>query len=178
MTPEKQLEELVNNEELKEYGKGRSPCQDAFREFRRNKIAVGGMIFIVIHHSWCDLCTSIHTLWFCPAKLDQQPGQTFTGYDITTDFAEENCHWYNTPLEWGCTTLYCRIRCPGKGSLEPDDLWHAGFPGSSLGRCHRQFGHWFDLWHDLRFCWWKNRYDHDASSGFPLCEFPLCRLSL
>ena len=34
---EKQLEELVHNSGTeKEYGRGRSPMQDAFREFRRN----------------------------------------------------------------------------------------------------------------------------------------------
>ena len=48
MTPEKQLQILVDNEETKQYGKGRSPGQDAFREFRRNKIAVGGVIFIIL----------------------------------------------------------------------------------------------------------------------------------
>ena len=45
MTADKQIEQLT---EEKIIGKGRSPFQDAVREFRRNKIAVGGMIFVAI----------------------------------------------------------------------------------------------------------------------------------
>ncbi len=103
MSPEKEMEQLVNKKTGKEYGRGRSPAQDAFREFRRNKIAVAGVIFVTL-----VVLVAIFAPVFTPYSFAQQNRysnrqKAFTGYDITTDFAEENCHWYNTPLEWGCT---------------------------------------------------------------------------
>ncbi len=116
MSPEKQLEELVNHESV-QYGQGRSPMQDAFREFRRNYIAVGGMIFIVLVILMATFAPLLSPYDFAQQNTFNNRAKPFTGYDITTDFAEENCHWYNTPLEWGCTLFIA-----GSDSLGRD-LW-------------------------------------------------------
>ncbi|GAG89922.1 unnamed protein product, partial [marine sediment metagenome] len=117
MTPEKQLEKILNNEENQQFGKGRSPGQDALREFRRNKIAVGGVIFIIL-----VVLAAIFAPVFSPYDFSQQNihnnrAKSFEGYDITTDYAEENCHWYDTPLEWGCTIFFAGSDALGR------DLW-------------------------------------------------------
>ena len=117
MTPEKQLQNLVDNEETKQYGKGRSPGQDAFREFRRNKIAVGGVIFIILVILGAIFAPLITPYGFAQQNIFNNRAKAFTGYDITTDYAEDNCHWYNTPLEWGCTTFIAGSDALGR------DLW-------------------------------------------------------
>ncbi len=117
MTPEKQLEQLVNNDNVKEYGKGRSPAQDALREFRRNKIAVAGVIFIVIVILAATFAPLLSPYEFAQQNTFNNRAKPLTGYDITTDYAEENCHWYNTPLEWGCTLFIAGSDTLGR------DLW-------------------------------------------------------
>jgi oligopeptide transport system permease protein len=117
MSPEKQLEDLANGKALKEYGRGRSPMQDALREFRRNKIAVAGVFFVIF-----IILAAIFAPLLTPYDFSQQNQfnnreKAFTGYDITTDYAEENCHWYNTPLEWGCTIFIAGSDALGR------DLW-------------------------------------------------------
>lgn len=117
MSPEKQLEDLANGTETKEYGRGRSPMQDALREFRRNKIAVAGVFFVIF-----IILAAIFAPLLTPYDFSQQNQfnnreKAFTGYDITTDYAEENCHWYNTPLEWGCTIFIAGSDALGR------DLW-------------------------------------------------------
>ncbi|MEJ2411650.1 MAG: ABC transporter permease [Anaerolineales bacterium] len=117
MSPEKQLEELANGTDLNEYGRGRSPMQDALREFRRNKIAVAGVIFVIF-----IILAAIFAPLLTPYDFSQQNQfnnreKAFTGYDITTDYAEDNCHWYNTPLEWGCTIFIAGSDALGR------DLW-------------------------------------------------------
>lgn len=81
---------------------GRSPAQDAWREFRRNKVAVGGMIFIGIVIVIAFLAPLITPYHYSTQNTAYARAKPLTGYDITTDKAE-NCNWYNTPLEWGCT---------------------------------------------------------------------------
>ena len=81
---------------------GRSPAQDAWREFRRNKVAVAGMVFVgfvIIIAFLAPLITPYH---FSTQNTAYARAKPLTGYDITIDQAE-NCTWYNTPLEWGCT---------------------------------------------------------------------------
>lgn len=89
-------------EQLEDETKGRSPTQDAIREFRRNKIGVLGLIFIVT-----IIIMAVFAPVFTPyppeyQNISQSRQPPMTGYDITTEQAE-NCHWYQTPLEWGCT---------------------------------------------------------------------------
>ncbi len=117
MSPEKQLEEIVKNTTERDYGKGRSPAQDAFREFRRNKIAVGGVLFVILVVVVAVFAPIFTPYDFAQQNLTNNRAKAFTGYDITIDYAEENCHWYNTPLEWGCTTYIAGSDALGR------DLW-------------------------------------------------------
>ncbi len=117
MTPEKTLEQLTREENAEHYGQGRSPMQDAFREFRRNYIAVAGAIFIIIILLTATFAPLLSPYGFAHQNTFNNREKPFTGYDITTDVAEENCHWYNTPLEWGCTTFIAGSDALGR------DLW-------------------------------------------------------
>lgn len=103
--------------DVKKIGKGRSPMQDALREFRRNKIAVSGMIFIVMILLMAVFAPLLTPYGFETQNLKNNRAEPMTGYDITEDFAEKNCHWYNTPLEWGCT-----LSIAGSDTLGRD-LW-------------------------------------------------------
>jgi oligopeptide transport system permease protein len=117
MSPEKQLEILANDKNMNEFGKGRSPMQDAYREFRRNKIAVAGVIFIVFIILAAIFAPLLTPYDFARQNNTSNRQDPFTGYDITTDFAEDNCHWYNTPLQWGCTFFIAGSDVLGR------DLW-------------------------------------------------------
>jgi oligopeptide transport system permease protein len=81
---------------------GRSPAQDAWREFRRNKVAVAGMAFIGIVIIIAFLAPLITPYHFSTQNTAYARAKPLSGYDITIDQAEK-CTWYNTPLEWGCT---------------------------------------------------------------------------
>ena len=86
-------------EALKE---GRSPMQDAWREFRRNKIAVAGMAFIVFVTIVALVAPLITPYDFAHQNLPNNRAEPMTGYIITTDKLPA-CHWEGTFLEWGCT---------------------------------------------------------------------------
>lgn len=82
--------------------RGRSPAADAFREFRRNKVAVIGAGFIIIEilvALFAPLLTPYHYSMQNVQFIYQKP---LTGYDIV-DTDLEACHWARTPLQWGCT---------------------------------------------------------------------------
>lgn len=116
MTADKNLEEIKKSNQVV-YGKGRSPMQDAFREFRRNIIGVAGAIFIVV-----VILVAIFAPLFTPYDFAQQNllenrAKPLESYVITTEYAEENCHWYGTPLEWGCTVYLTGSDALGR------DLW-------------------------------------------------------
>ena len=111
------IENKSNKLDVKKIGKGRSPMQDALREFRRNKIAVSGMVFVVIIVLMAVFAPLLTPYGFETQNLKNNRAEPMTGYDITEDFAEKNCHWYNTPLEWGCT-----LSIAGSDTLGRD-LW-------------------------------------------------------
>lgn len=113
MTEDNKLE--VNG--LSTIGESRSPLQDAFREFRRNKIAVSGLLVIVF-----VVLVAIFAPIFAPygyevQNLRNNRAKPMEGYDILESYAEENCHWYETPLEWGCTVFIAGSDALGR------DLW-------------------------------------------------------
>lgn len=83
--------------------KGRSPMSDAWREFRRNKIGVGGAIFIIFVVVIAIIAPVVTPYGFATQNNRNSRAKPLTGYIVTTDFAQEKCHWYGTPLEWGCT---------------------------------------------------------------------------
>lgn len=101
----------------KNIGESRSPMQDAMREFRRNKIAVGGMLFVIL-----IVLVAIFAPVFAPYSFETQNlrnnrAKPMEGYDVLESYAEENCHWYETPLEWGCTVFIAGSDALGR------DLW-------------------------------------------------------
>lgn len=89
-----------------QFGKGRSPFQDAVREFRRNKIAVAGLIFILVVIIMAIFAPVFTPYDYAHQNLQNSRAMPMTGYNITTDYAEQYCHWYGTPLEWGCTIFF------------------------------------------------------------------------
>lgn len=102
MTADNKLEDVKN---AKKIGESRSPMQDAMREFRRNKIAVTGMIFVLL-----VILVAIFSPVFTPYSFEEQNlrnnrAKPMEGYDVLESYAEANCHWYQTPLEWGCTVF-------------------------------------------------------------------------
>lgn len=114
MSADKQIEQLTQEKVL---GKGRSPLQDAIREFRRNKIAVSGMIFVGI-----VIFIAITAPLFTPygpatQNLRNNRARPMEGYDILVSYAEKECHWYDTPMEWGCTVFFAGSDALGR------DLW-------------------------------------------------------
>ncbi len=76
--------------------------QDAWREFRRNKIAVAGMVFIIIVTIVALVAPLITPYDFAYQNLANNRAEPMTGYVITTNQLPA-CHWEGTFLEWGCT---------------------------------------------------------------------------
>jgi oligopeptide transport system permease protein len=111
------LESNLDKTKIQELGKGRSPLQDAMREFRRNKIAVGGSFFVLFIVLMAVFAPLLTPYGFDVQNLRNNRASPMTGYDVVETFAEDNCHWYNTPLEWGCT-----LSIAGSDTLGRD-LW-------------------------------------------------------
>lgn len=90
--------------ELNLEDKPRSPLENAMREFRRNALAVVGLIFIV-----AILIVGLFAPLFAPYNFRDQNtsanrSKPMTGYIISETMAEK-CHWKDTPLEFGCTVF-------------------------------------------------------------------------
>ena len=112
MTTDKKIEKKNNR-----IGESRSPLQDAMREFRRNKIAVGGMIFVIFVIFVAVFAPVFSPYDFAQQNLRNNRAKPMEGYDITESYAAEKCHWYDTPMEWGCTTFIAGSDALGR------DLW-------------------------------------------------------
>lgn len=96
--------------------KGRSPLQDAWREFSRNKIALIGGIFIgivILMAIFAPLITPYH---YADQNLNFTRSKPMTPYVVTTDILPD-CHWAGTPLE-----QYCTVFLTGSDALGRD-LW-------------------------------------------------------
>jgi len=111
------VENLSKLDDAQVLGKGRSPGQDAVREFSRNKIAVLGLIFVVIVILGAIFAPLITHYHYAQQNLKSSRAEPMEGYNITQEYAEENCHWYGTPLEWGCTVYFIGSDALGR------DLW-------------------------------------------------------
>jgi oligopeptide transport system permease protein len=90
--------------ELNLEDKPRSPLQNAMREFRRNPLAVVGLIFIIM-----VLIVGIFAPVFAPYNFRTQNtgnnrAKPMQGY-IISETQLEQCNWKNTPLEFGCTVF-------------------------------------------------------------------------
>ncbi len=114
MTTDKKLDK---NKKAKNIGKSRSPMQDAMREFRRNKIAVGGMIFIIFVVLVAIFAPIFSPYHFAQQNLRNNRAKPMEGYDVVESYAAEKCHWYETPVEWGCTVFIAGSDALGR------DLW-------------------------------------------------------
>ena len=105
--------------------RGRSPAADAFREFRRNRVAVAGAIFIVIEVLIALLAPVLTPYNFRDQNVTTNYVKPLTGYDIV-ETRLDVCHWANTPLEWGCTIYLAGSDALGR------DLWSRVVYGSRV----------------------------------------------
>ena len=97
------LDELSQDLQILQ-GKPRTPMGDALREFRRNRVAVGSVIFIIL-----VVIVALFAPVFAPYHFSLQNtafarAKVMTPYVITTD-RYEVCHWQGTPLDFGCTVF-------------------------------------------------------------------------
>ena len=120
------VENLSKLDDAQALGKGRSPGQDAVREFRRNKIAVLGLTFIVVVVLGALIAPVLTPYGYAQQNLRSGRAEPMQGYNIVQDYAEENCHWYGTPLEWGCTVYFIGSDALGR------DLWSRLVYGSRV----------------------------------------------
>lgn len=96
--------------------KPRTPWSNAWREFRRNRLAViGGFVVIitVVVALFAPLITPYH---FADQNTRNNRADPMEGYVISETQAER-CHWKDTPLEWGCTVFIAGSDALGR------DLW-------------------------------------------------------
>ena len=96
--------------------KGRSPAADAFREFRRNKVAVIGAIFVVFEVLVALFAPILAPYGYQVQNVGANYQKPLTGYDIVTTRLDE-CHWADSPIEWGCTIYLAGSDALGR------DLW-------------------------------------------------------
>lgn len=118
--PEGEADTERSGEELRGVRKaapaGRSPLQDAWRQFRRNRFAILGAVFIglvVLMAIFAPLITPYH---FAYQNLNATRANPLEPYIVTLDKLP-NCHWAGTPLE-----PYCTVYLTGSDSLGRD-LW-------------------------------------------------------
>lgn len=105
--------------------RGRSPAADAFREFRRNKVAVAGMIFVIIEVTIALLAPILSPYNYRTQNVFANYSKPLTGYDIVETRLNE-CHWAGTPFEWGCTVYLAGSDALGR------DMWSRVIYGSRV----------------------------------------------
>lgn len=104
----------------------RSPFEDAWREFRRNRIAVIGIIYVFIIILMAFFAPVLTPYGFAQQNNPNARAKPLTGYTVTREFVDENCHWANTSIEWGCTLYFM-----GSDSLGRD-LWSRAVYGTRV----------------------------------------------
>jgi len=82
--------------------KSRSPFENAWREFRRNRLAVVGAAIVILTVIVAFIAPLITPYNFYTQNTRENRAKPMTGYNISETHAEL-CTWYGTPLEWGCT---------------------------------------------------------------------------
>ena len=85
-------------------GKPRSPMGDAVREFKRNKIAMLSVVFILIVGTLALFAPVFTPYGFNVQNTSYARAKPMTPYVITTD-KYELCHWKDTPLDPACTVF-------------------------------------------------------------------------
>jgi len=96
--------------------KPRTPAGDAWRAFRQNKIAMGGMVFIILVTLMALFAPLLTPYDFATQNTSNSRSKPMTAYIVTTDKLDR-CHWAGTPLEWGCTLYLTGSDALGR------DLW-------------------------------------------------------
>jgi len=84
--------------------RGRSPFQDAWREFRRNRIAVAGAIFISLVTLVAVFAPLVTPYSFATQNTSHSRVKPLTPYIITTERLPA-CHWAGTPIQPLCTVF-------------------------------------------------------------------------
>lgn len=97
--------------------KVRTPAGDAWREFRKNRLAVIGLSLVIMVIISAIIAPFITPYDFATQNSNYPRQFPMTGVTLAESYVEENCHWAGTPIEWGCT-LYAA----GSDSLGRD-LW-------------------------------------------------------
>ena len=96
--------------------KRRTPAGDAWRAFRRNQVAMGGVVFIGLVVLAAAIAPLITPYDFATQNTSNNRAKPMTAYVITTDDLPK-CHWAGTPLQWGCTIYLAGSDALGR------DLW-------------------------------------------------------
>lgn len=95
----------INDELQAMSGAPRSPMGDAVREFRRNKVAVGSVTFLIVLAIVAILAPLFTPYHYALQNTAYARSKPMTPYTITTD-RYELCHWKGLPvLDAGCTVF-------------------------------------------------------------------------
>jgi ABC-type dipeptide/oligopeptide/nickel transport system permease subunit len=81
--------------------KSRSPLGDAWREFRRNKVAVAGGVFVVLVVVLAVIAPWITPYHYATQNIANSRAKPLTPYAVS-DKQLAKCHWAGTPLQAGC----------------------------------------------------------------------------
>jgi oligopeptide transport system permease protein len=96
--------------------KGRGPVRDAWRQFRRNRVAVAGAAFILL-----VVILAIVAPWVTPYDYATQNTANARAKPLTRYTVDEErlarCHWASTPLQAGCGLFLAGSDALGR------DLW-------------------------------------------------------
>ncbi|NOZ49742.1 MAG: ABC transporter permease [Chloroflexi bacterium] len=94
----------LSDEFLAFSGSPRSPMGDAVREFKRNKLAVVSMIFVIMVVLTAIISPLLTPYPFALQNTSFARSKIMEPYVITTD-RYDKCHWKGTPLDFGCTVF-------------------------------------------------------------------------
>jgi oligopeptide transport system permease protein len=96
--------------------KGRGPVGDAWRQFRRNKVAVVGGLFILLVVILAAIAPWVTPYDYAALNTAQGRARPFTRYTVDGDRLAK-CHWAGTPLQAGCALFLAGSDGLGR------DLW-------------------------------------------------------
>lgn len=82
-----------------------TPFYDARMEFQRNKLAIVGLVIIILIVLSAVFAPLITPYNFATQNTKYNRSKPMTGYTITESHLEK-CHWKDTVIEWGCTIYF------------------------------------------------------------------------
>ena len=95
---------------------GRGPVTDAWRQFRRNRVAVAGALFIALVVFLAIIAPCITPYDYAALNTANGRAKPFTRYGVDEDHLVK-CHWAGTPLQPACTVFLAGSDGLGR------DLW-------------------------------------------------------